>query len=98
MLTAPPGDVPLLIGYSADLEVEVTRATDVLRVAASSRADDGSVLRLEGDKLVRVLPRWGVENWDWVEVAEGRAAGDRLSGHHKRCSTFAGPRCANIGP
>ncbi|MFM5840194.1 efflux RND transporter periplasmic adaptor subunit [Aeromonas rivipollensis] len=79
VLTAPPGDVPLLIGYSADLEVEVTRATDVLRVAASSRADDGSVLRLEGDKLVRVVPRWGVENWNWIEVAEGLAAGDRLA-------------------
>ncbi|MGY3975554.1 efflux RND transporter periplasmic adaptor subunit [Aeromonas mytilicola] len=79
VLTAPPGDVPLLIGYSADLEVEVTRATDVLRVAASSRADDGSVLRLEGDKLVRVLPRWGVENWNWIEVAGGLAAGDQLA-------------------
>ena len=78
-LIAPPSDVPLLIGYSADLEVEVTRATDVLRVAASSRADDGSVLRLEGDKLVRVLPRWGVENWNWIEVAEGLAAGDQLA-------------------
>ncbi|MDX7899741.1 efflux RND transporter periplasmic adaptor subunit [Aeromonas media] len=78
-LTSPPSDVPLLIGYSADLEVEVTRATDVLRVAASSRADDGSVLRLEGDRLVRVLPRWGVENWNWIEVAEGLAAGDRLA-------------------
>lgn len=79
VLTAPPTDVPLLIGYSADLEVEVTRATDVLRVAASSRADDGSVLRLEGDKLVRVMPRWGVENWNWIEVAGGLAAGDRLA-------------------
>ncbi|WP_279502671.1 efflux RND transporter periplasmic adaptor subunit [Aeromonas veronii] len=79
VLTASPGDVPLLIGYSADLEVEVTRATDVLRVAASSRADDGSVLRLEGDKLVRVVPRWGVENWNWIEVTEGLAAGDRLA-------------------
>ncbi|MFQ2016917.1 efflux RND transporter periplasmic adaptor subunit [Aeromonas veronii] len=78
-LTALPTDVPLLIGYSADLEVEVTRATDVLRVAASSRADDGSVLRLEEDKLVRVVPRWGVENWNWIEVAEGLAAGDRLA-------------------
>lgn len=78
-LTALPTDVPLLIGYSADLEVEVTRATDVLRVAASSRADDGSVLRLEGDRLVRVVPRWGVENWNWIEVAEGLAIGDRLA-------------------
>ncbi|MCY9835543.1 efflux RND transporter periplasmic adaptor subunit [Aeromonas media] len=79
VLAAPPGDVPLLIGYSADLEVEVTRATEVLRVAASSRADDGSVLRLEGERLVRVLPRWGVENWNWIEVAEGLTAGDRLA-------------------
>jgi HlyD family secretion protein len=78
-LTALPTDVPLLIGYSADLEVEVTRATDVLRVAASSRADDGSVQRLEGDKLVRVVPRWGVENWNWIEVAEGLAAGEQLA-------------------
>ncbi|MFM5315758.1 efflux RND transporter periplasmic adaptor subunit [Aeromonas veronii] len=78
-LTALPTDVPLLIGYSADLEVEVTRATDVLRVAASGRADDGSVLRLEGDKLVRVVPRWGGENWNWIEVAEGLAVGDRLA-------------------
>lgn len=49
----------LLIGYSADLEVEVTRATEVLRVAASSRADDGSALRLEGERLVWVVTRWG---------------------------------------
>ncbi|HEH9430586.1 efflux RND transporter periplasmic adaptor subunit [Aeromonas allosaccharophila] len=77
--TALPTDVPLLIGYSTDLEVEVTRATDVLRVAASSRADDGSVLRLEGDKLVRVMPRWGVENWNWIEVAEGLTAGEQLA-------------------
>lgn len=79
VLTAPPGEVPLLIGYSADLEVEVTRATGVLRVAASSRADDGSVLRLEGERLVRIRPRWGVENWNWIEVTEGLAAGDRLA-------------------
>lgn len=78
-LTALPTDVPLLVGYSADLEVEVTRATDVLRVAASSRAEDGSVLRLEGDRLVRVRPRWGGENWNWIEVAEGLAPGDRLA-------------------
>lgn len=79
VLTALPSDVALLIGYSADLEVEVARAADVLRVAASSRAEDGSVLRLEGDKLVRVTPRWGVENWNWVEVREGLAAADQLA-------------------
>jgi len=78
-LTARPADLPLLIGYSADLEVEVTRATEVVRIAASSRADDGSVMRLEGDRLVRVTPRWGVENWNWIEVAEGLSAGDQLA-------------------
>ena len=33
----------------------------------------------QGDRLVRVQPRWGVENWNWIEVAEGLAAGDRLA-------------------
>ena len=78
-LSALPTDVPLLIGYSADLEVEVARASKVLRVATSSRAEDGSVLRLNDEKLERIKPTWGLENWNWIEVKQGLAAGDKLA-------------------
>ena len=74
-----PGDAPLLVGYSADLEVTTGRAARTLRIPASARAEDGSVLRLEGGRLVRLTPGWGLESWNWVEVTSGLAEGDRLA-------------------
>lgn len=73
------GDAPLLVGYSADLEVTTGHAARTLRIPASARAEDGSVLRLEGDRLVRLTPSWGLESWNWVEVTSGLAEGDRLA-------------------
>ncbi|KUE81805.1 RND transporter [Aeromonas schubertii] len=70
---------PLLVGYSADLEVTTGRIAKTLRIPASARAEDGSVLRLEGDRLVRLTPEWGLESWNWVEVISGLAEGDRLA-------------------
>ncbi len=63
--------------------VVLTNTPDVLTEATADLAW-GLILATmrriaEGDRLVRVLPRWGVENWNWIEVAEGLAAGDRLA-------------------
>ncbi|MGL5453060.1 MAG: efflux RND transporter periplasmic adaptor subunit [Aeromonas sp.] len=96
-LNALPKDHPLLIGYSSDLEIAVNNASDVLRVPASSRAEDGSVLRLEGDKLVSVNPSWGVENWNWIEVRSGLNAGDQLAAQPAQI-TGTGPFVAQTEP
>ncbi|MGL5948558.1 MAG: efflux RND transporter periplasmic adaptor subunit [Aeromonas sp.] len=75
----PPPEQPLLIGYSADVEITVSTASDVLRIPATARLADGHVLVLRGERLVRVKPTFGSENWNWLEVSAGLAAGDQLA-------------------
>jgi len=75
----PPAGVPLLIGYSADLEIEVARANDVLRLPTEALRDDGRVLRYRDDgQLELILPRLGLQSWTWAEVTGGLSPGDRL--------------------
>ena len=76
--TPRPTDIPLLIGYSADVEVEIARRAQVLRIPADARREDGSVLRLQGDRLEEVKPRFGLENWNWLEVLSGLNVDDQL--------------------
>jgi HlyD family secretion protein len=76
--TPRPQDVPLLIGYSADVEVEVARRDQVLRIPAEARREDGTVLRLKAGHLEAVLPVFGLENWNWLEVKSGLTAEDQL--------------------
>ena len=76
--TPRPADIPLLIGYSADVEVEIARRAQVLRIPADARREDGSVLRLQGDHLEEVKPHFGLENWNWLEVLSGLNVDDQL--------------------
>ena len=76
--TPKPADLPLLIGYSADVEVEIARRTNVLRLPAEARREDGKVLRLRDGKLEQVQPEFGLENWNWLEIRSGLAADDQL--------------------
>jgi HlyD family secretion protein len=76
--TPRPQDVPLLIGYSADVEVEVARRDQVLRIPAEARREDGTVLRLKAGHLEAVQPVFGLENWNWLEVKSGLTAEDQL--------------------
>jgi len=79
--TPRPTALALLVGYSADLEVEVARHNTVWRLPAEARREDGKVLRLDGDRLTLISPHFGLENWNWVEVKEGIAPQDKLVLH-----------------
>lgn len=76
--TPRPAQLALLVGYSADVEVEVARRDQVLRLPAEARREDGKVLRLAGDQLELVAPEWGLENWNWIEVKSGLTPEDKL--------------------
>ncbi len=75
---APPADVPLLIGYSADLEIEVARAEAVLRLPTEALREDGQVLRYRDGQLELIRPELGLQSWSWAEVKAGLVQGDRL--------------------
>ena len=76
--TPKPAELPLLIGYSADVEVEIARRNNVLRLPAEARREDGQVLRLRDDHLELVKPEFGLENWNWLEIRSGLSEGDQL--------------------
>ena len=76
--TPRPTQLHLLIGYSADVEVEVARRNQVWRLPAEARREDGKVLRLRGKHLELVSPEFGLENWNWLEVKAGLEPKDQL--------------------
>ena len=76
--TPKPADLPLLIGYSADVEVEIAHRNNVLRLPAEARREDGQVLRLRDDHLELVKPEFGLENWNWLEIRSGLSESDQL--------------------
>jgi HlyD family secretion protein len=74
-----PEHRPLLVGYSADVEVIIERRDDVLRVPTQAIQQDGSVLVLgSGDKLETHKLKTGLANWAFTEVVSGLNAGDRV--------------------
>jgi HlyD family secretion protein len=68
----------LLAGYSADIEVILDLRRDVARVPTEAVMDGRRVYLLEGGRLAARTIGTGLSNWDWTEVTEGLAAGDRV--------------------
>jgi HlyD family secretion protein len=74
-----PRHRPLLVGYSADVEVIIERRDNVLRVPTQAIQQDGSVLVLGADdKLESRKLKTGLANWAFTEVLDGLKAGDRV--------------------
>jgi len=73
---AAPGR--LLVGYSADVEVILDVRRDVVRLPTSALLEGSRVLLLEQGKLAERKVKTGVANWEYTEVVEGLAAGDRI--------------------
>lgn len=71
-------DTPMLIGYSADMEIELARVEQTLRVPAETVMEDGRVYLFDGQTLKPLTPRSGLRNWSWVAIEQGLQAGDRL--------------------
>ena len=68
----------LLPGTSADVEVILDFAEEVLRIPAYTLLEGGRVLVVEGDRLVEREVETGLRNWQWVEVVSGLSPGDAV--------------------
>jgi HlyD family secretion protein len=73
---AAPGR--LLVGYSADVEIILDVRQDVVRVPTSALLEGGRVLVLADGKLAERKVKAGVANWEFTEIVDGLAAGDRI--------------------
>ncbi len=65
-------------GYSADVEVLLSRQDDALRVRTEAVMDDDRVLVIDGDSLAERFFEAGVSNWDFTEVRSGLAEGESV--------------------
>ena len=82
----------LLPGLSADLEIILQVHEDVLRVPTYSLLEGDRVLVVEGEELVAHTVTTGLRNWDFTEVTDGIAAGDRVVTSLDRPEVEAGAR------
>lgn len=89
---------PLLVGYSADVEVVLATRKDVLRVPAAALGEGGRVLVVEGDTLVEHRVRAGVSNWEFTEVLDGLKGGERIVTSLEREGVKAGARVTIEAP
>jgi HlyD family secretion protein len=74
-----PKDVPLLIGYSSDIEIILDERTDVLRVPTETIIDKKFVYVLGDDGIVHkreFTP--GLANWTSTEVTAGLKEGEKV--------------------
>ena len=69
---------PLLVGYSADVEIILEVRRDVLRLPTSALLEGGRVLVLADGKLAERKVKMGLANWEYTEILDGLAAGDRI--------------------
>lgn len=83
---------PLLVGYSADVEVVLDVRKDVLRVPAAALGEGGRVLVVEGDMLAEHKVRAGLSNWEHTEVLDGLKGGERVVTSLEREGVKAGAR------
>lgn len=97
-----PGEVRLLPGTSADVEVVLEVRPDVLRVPTPALLEGSRVLvvRKEGKtaKLEERKVRTGLRNWDWTEVLEGLAPGDLVVTSLDKPEIKAGAEVTTVAP
>ena len=81
----------LLVGYSADVEIVLETRSDTLRVPTSALLEGGRVLLLGTDgTLVERALKTGLSNWEFTEVIDGLAAGDKVVTSLERAGVKAG--------
>ncbi|WP_068808614.1 efflux RND transporter periplasmic adaptor subunit [Thauera phenolivorans] len=68
----------LLVGYSADVEIVLAVREDVLRVPTAALREGDRVLVEDGSVLHERTLATGIANWEFTEVIEGLAAGERV--------------------
>jgi len=75
-----PAKGGLLVGYSADVEIVLDTRPNVLRVPTAALIEGGRVMVLNADtgKLEERKVKAGVANWEFTEIVEGLAEGERI--------------------
>lgn len=82
----------LLVGYSADVEIILDAREDTLRIPTSTLLEGSRVLLFrESDRILeeRTVVT-GVSNWEYTEILEGLAEGDRIVSSLEREGARAG--------
>ncbi len=71
---------PLLVGYSADVEIILSQQEAVLRLPTDTLLEGDRVLRFNpvDGRLQTVQVETGLRNWSWVEIISGLSEGDRI--------------------
>lgn len=79
LLDDPQAPGKLLVGYSADIEVILAVREKVLRLPTSALQEGGKVLvGAQDGTLQERKVKTGLANWEYTEVLEGLAAGERV--------------------
>ncbi|MBI5898101.1 MAG: efflux RND transporter periplasmic adaptor subunit [Rhodocyclales bacterium] len=75
-----PANVNLLVGYSADVEIVLSARENVLRVPTAALIEGSRVMMLNADsgRLEERKVKAGLANWEYTEVIEGLAEGERI--------------------
>ncbi len=70
----------LLVGYSADAEVVLDVSENTLRIPTAALREGNTVLRYNADTntLEQRAVTPGIANWEYTEVKDGLAEGDRI--------------------
>jgi len=68
----------LLPGTSADVEIVLEVRDDVLRIPTYALMEDDRVLVLEEGVLAERVVETGMRNWDFAEIVDGLAEGERV--------------------
>lgn len=69
----------LLVGYTANIEIILSVREKVVRVPTSALLEGGRILVAGADGMLEERKiKTGLSNWEYTEVIEGLAAGDRV--------------------
>jgi len=90
----PEATGKLLVGYSADVEIILDGRDKVLRIPTAAIQEGGKVLLFDAasGKLEERKVKAGLANWEYTEVLEGLAAGDRIVTSLEKEGVKAGAR------
>jgi len=74
-----PPKLPLLVGYSADVESVVDRRDDILRIPTQSIRQGGKVLIMDSNqRLQERTVQTGLANWAYTEITGGLTVGEKV--------------------
>lgn len=88
-----PADSPLLVGYSADVEIVLETRPSVLRVPTAALVEGNKALVLSSDGVLEARPlKTGIANWEYTEVLDGLREGERIVTSLERDGVKVGAR------